>query len=50
MKVLSRFFFLFSMSHLNAKHRREVTGISKAAEEMLSWNWTALIRACFSTC
>lgn len=40
-KPLSRF---FSLPHPNAKHRREVIWIAKAALAMLIWHWTILIR------
>lgn len=46
-KPLSRF---FSLSHPNAKHRREVIWIAKAALAMLIWHWTISIGDWLSTC
>ncbi len=46
-KPLSRF---FSLPHPNAKHRREVIWIAKAALAMLIWHWTISIRVWLYTC
>lgn len=42
--------WFFSLPHPNAKHRREVIWIAKAALAMLIWHWTISIGGWLSTC